>query len=142
MTHFVKSILIVDDSEADRYLLRRDLQAIKYTGEIFEAEHGEEALEFFEHFEANVLKYGDSYPTPIIFLDINMPVKNGFEFLKEFEEMKESNAQLTSIIVMMYTSSGQAIDIEKASQFKSVKKYLMKGRFTQADLEKIISINS
>ena len=68
------SILIIDDEETDRYLLKRLLKKIKITCKVFEATDGKEALDFFLNEEKNLIKYSDSYPPTIIFLDINMPI--------------------------------------------------------------------
>lgn len=59
----------------------------------------------------------DSY---LIFLDINMPVMNGWQFLELIEERKY---QVTVIIV---SSSIDSADYQKAKKYPSVKEYITK----------------
>jgi CheY-like chemotaxis protein len=134
----IKSALIIDDNEADRYLLKRDLEKIDFPGEIFEAENGQEAINFLENYEENKSKHTDKFPPFIIFLDINMPLVDGFEFLSLFSNLRQSKEEYKSIVFMMFTTSEIKEDKEKAFSYDFVKDYLIKGEYNFEHLKKII----
>ena len=98
------SVLIVDDDEVDRYTLKRLLKKFDYNILINESNDGEAAVRFFNEHVENKEKYGDAFPPTIVFLDINMPRMNGFEFLKEFELIKQGKEDYNSVVFMMVTS--------------------------------------
>ena len=56
------TILIIDDVEDDRFILKRLLKKSGVTRRIYEKENGKEAIEFFEAYRANIEKHGDDYP--------------------------------------------------------------------------------
>jgi len=128
------SILIIDDSEIDRYILSRQLKATNLNLSIIEMSSAEEALSFFSNNE----KAKSTCTTPsLIFLDINMPKINGHEFLKEFSKLREKvDATLTQIV--MFTSSAQSEDKENSLAYSFVKDYLVKGDYNIEQLEQRI----
>jgi len=76
----MRDVLIVDDSRAMRSFLRRALSMTSLeTGQVYEAENGLQALELLK-----------DHPVEVIFSDINMPVMDGAEFVRELshDEMK------------------------------------------------------
>lgn len=127
------SVLIVDDSEVDRYILKRQLKEIGVT-DVFESDDGLSALDFLENYEENCKIYSKKFPPVVIFLDINMPNIGGFEFLVKFAELRNRLA-LKSCVIMMYSSSERPEDKEKASSFDFVKDYLVKGEMDIEDLK-------
>ena len=64
---------------------------------------------------------GGSVPD-LILLDLNMPLMDGWEFLDAFETLSLSQ----EVRVFILTSSIQAEDLEKATQYKEVKGYFSK----------------
>lgn len=60
----------------------------------------------------------------LIFLDINMPQMDGWEFLKEFQKLPEP--VLATCSVIMLSSSIDRDDIEKAKTFKVVRDFISK----------------
>lgn len=127
------SALIIDDSEIDRYILKRQLKEIGIT-DVFEEEDGSSALTFFENYEENCKAHDGKFPPVVIFLDINMPIVGGFEFLQKFSELRKKFS-LFSCVIMMYSSSERAEDIEKASSYDFVEDFLIKGEMTLDDLK-------
>ena len=108
-------VLLVEDSEADRYLAARLLGKVWPGLEVVEARNGVEAIELLERCAPEGLPQ-------IILLDINMPRMNGHEFLEAWYASKE----LDIPVVMMLTSSGQSVDRERTVPFRCVRDYVVK----------------
>jgi len=132
------SIMIIDDDEVDRYLLKRTIKKLDVATEIFEAGNGKEALDFLSNYEENSQKYGNDFPPILIFLDINMPIMNGFEFLESFDILKNTEKGYKSSIFTMYTSSEREEDKKKTEAYGFVKGYIVKGSLTPESLRETI----
>jgi len=75
------TILLVDDSGDDRFFFRRALSRTGLQTQLFEAEDGVDAVEFL----SNEGRFNDrvAFPRPqIVFLDLSMPGRNGFDVLR------------------------------------------------------------
>jgi CheY-like chemotaxis protein len=106
-------VLLVEDSEADRFLFEAMLEDLSDSILIFQACDGEQAR--------NMLLEEKVSPN-VIFLDINMPRMNGYEFL----ESSSSLLSKKNIQVYMLTSSNREQDKEQAASYSCVKGYLEK----------------
>ena len=135
----IGSVLVVDDHPLDRMLLKRLLKKGNLADRIFECEDGEEALTFLKEFDKNLASLGESYPPDLIFLDINMPLANGFEFLEAFTELRKQDDRYQGTFVVMMSSSCIKKDRERALSFDVVLAYLEKGLQTPADLKDFLS---
>ncbi len=136
------SILIIDDNEVDRYLLKRMLKNTKLDIVTFEKQNGAEALEFLGDYDANRKLYPDDFPPLLFFLDINMPIMNGWDFLAEFAKLRAAS-DLNSATIVMLSSSNSDADYKKAGQFDFVSDYIVKGQHTTDELiNTITSIGS
>ncbi|WP_227270790.1 response regulator [Roseobacter weihaiensis] len=131
------SVLIVDDNEMDRYLLRRNLAKCSFEIATFEVADGQSAIEYFEERNLRSQREPDRYPPLIIFLDINMPRVDGFEFLERFNEIRAAN-ELESTVIVMFTSSPRQEDKDRSQQWSFVKDFIIKGEFSSEDLNRII----
>ena len=126
-------VLVVDDSEINRYLLVRQLQMIGVE-QIFERDDGSSALAFLQQPEKLTVEAQAMFPPTVIFLDINMPTIDGFGFLDVFTELKQS-AIYQQCRVVIYTSSGLAEDVVRAKKYKCVSHYLVKGQSTLEEIK-------
>lgn len=101
-------ILIIDDDNIVLLVQRKLLLRCEFNNPIFTFTKGEKALDF--------LKEEDDSQNFLIFLDINMPGMNGWQFLAEIKNLKASQ----NIFVIMVTSSIDNFDKEVAEKFENV----------------------
>jgi len=125
-----KCLLLVDDREDCNYMHKMIITEMNCTERIEVALNGKQAIEFLQARE------GTSYAQPeIIFLDLNMPVMDGWEFLDEYDKLEEE--QKAGIILVMLTTSLNIKDQERAAQNKYIKEYVTK-YLDEQSLRKII----
>ena len=78
----IKSVLLVDDNEVSNLINRKLIEILKVAEKVEIVHDGAEALELLTS------RISFDLPLPdMIFLDINMPVMNGFEFLDNYRQM-------------------------------------------------------
>jgi two-component system, chemotaxis family, response regulator Rcp1 len=99
-------ILIVEDNPADARLVREVMRDSKMLNEIHWVPDGVEAMAFLRRQG----KYSDSPRPNIMFLDLNMPRKDGREVLREVK----SDSELRRIPIVVMTSSQAEEDIARA----------------------------
>lgn len=128
------SVLIIDDDEVDRLVLKRDFEKTGLELAIFEKTNGVEAIEFFQDYQNNRKNYPEDFPPLITFLDINMPLMNGFEFLEQFDALR-NELDVKTCIVMMFSSSEREEDKNTALNYGFVVDYLVKGEFSPLELK-------
>ena len=113
----ISSIFLIDD---DTIALTINEAVIRLTGFSLDIQTFESA-----NSALSVLSVTDysSFPD-VIFLDINMPVKDGWEFLDEFEGL--SQVALSKCQVYMLSSSVDPQDVERSKTYKSVNGFISK----------------
>jgi CheY-like chemotaxis protein len=124
-------IMIVDDSEADALLFRSALEEANIINPLAHCPSYAEAVQYLTGWG----KYSDrkTYPFPLIlFLDINMPGKTGFDLL---DWLRENEMTKRLIVIMMSGSNAQA-DIAN-SYARGANSYLLKPN-TRAELVKTL----
>lgn len=108
-------VLIIDDDEPTNFLTQMILEESGCTNHIKIVQSGQEALDYLIKSETG--NNAGLYPSPdLIFLDINMPAMDGWEFLEEYK-----NLNVTSrIIVIMLTTSLFPEDKVKAEKMPEI----------------------
>lgn len=115
----IKHVLLIDDNEADNYISEFVISESALAKKISMATSAVEALDYLETVKGNA----DEFPD-LIFLDIRMPVMDGFAFLEKFMEFPEAVNKQCAVI--MLSSSSDPKDIEQALQYPVVKRFLTK----------------
>ncbi len=122
---------IIDDDSMYVNLVKRIIEAKNLCQNLMVFQNGKEALNFFEVILNNL----DKKKIPeIIFLDLNMPVMDGWEFLENFTKIKNKLGKTITLYIV--SSSINPVDIERAKEVNTVKDYLIKP-VTIEDLEAI-----
>lgn len=96
----VERILLVDDDDIFLVLGKITIEKMFPTAEIFTVSHGEEALDFLK--ETNV---------DVMFLDLNMPIMDGWEVLEELYKRERKR-----MAIFVVTSSIDPSDKERADK--------------------------
>ncbi len=98
-----KSLLLVDDDVDDHEIFMAALENISSDVDLKTAENGLKALQLLRQ---------KAVTPELIFLDINMPLMNGFQFLSELKKQDG----LKDIPVIMYSTTSAPEAIEQAKQ--------------------------
>lgn len=95
MSRTIKSIMLIDDNKIDNFFHQRVIRKYDETIEVVIKESGQEALDYL---------VGKRERDPdIIFLDINMPGMNGWEFIEHYNKL-DPRLHNSNIVVMLTTS--------------------------------------
>ena len=117
----ILSILIIDDDRFSNLFSEHMLRnMIHYTGDLKICLNGELAIDYLKE----TIKSRKRPLPDIIFLDINMPVMNGFEFIEAYQEIKIILNK--EIFIYMLTSSLSKWDREMAKKHKELRGFLSK----------------
>jgi CheY-like chemotaxis protein len=116
-------ILCVDDDPITLMLCKKVICKTTFSNEIITAQNGEEALKYFDSIKFNDT---ESQKQPqLIFLDLNMPVMGGWEFLDSFCTSNYSEFNTTTKVVIL-SSTIDPEDLEKAKKYPMVIDFLSK----------------
>jgi CheY-like chemotaxis protein len=120
------TVLLVEDSEDDAYFFGRTLRRSGATCALHHARDGEAALAFLRK------AIGSQTLPQIIFLDLKMPLMNGFEALEWMRQQPE----LSGVPVVVLSGSEREDDVSRARE-QGAAEYLVKP-LRVADLSRLL----
>ena len=106
-------ILLIDDDEATNYIHRRVISEVNCAEKVVTVQSGQEALDYL-----NECIDGINSKLDLIFLDINMPAMNGWEFLEHYKNVRAFKQAKT--VLIMLTTSRNPDDLLNASKVEMV----------------------
>jgi len=112
----IKLAVLIDDEKIDQMIYRRVMERSGIVHEIMTFSHAMDALEF--------LKRKDRPDVDVVFLDINMPRMNGFEFLEA--ATAAFGPGFAKMVIVMLTTSINPDDHARATAFPVVRKFIYK----------------
>ncbi len=132
MPQNTKSVCIIDDDNMYINLVSKIIELKKLSENVIVFKNGKEALDFFI---TSIDDHTNNRIPQVIFLDLNMPIMDGWEFLQEFDKIKHKIEE--SIDLYVVSSSIDSRDINKAKSIDLVSDYLTKP-IKLGDFEKIL----
>lgn len=130
MKKALSTILLVDDDEISNYITQSLIAEMELAPELEVVTNGKMALDFLD--QHPILSKGEEGHM-LVFLDLNMPIMDGFEFMGEFEKRNWKD----KVSVIMLTSSSSPKDVNSARHYNFLG-YLQKP-FSQEDIRQLLS---
>ncbi len=126
----LKTVLLVDDYDADNFIHRLVVERYGCAEHIEVCRDGKQALDYLR----GCIERDNTLPE-LIFLDINMPVMNGWEFLEAFHELRDSKPG--GAVVVMLTTSLNPDDRARAESYPEVRSFTYKP-LTESRLDELL----
>ena len=108
--------MLVDDDEDDNFFHEREISENHLAETVIVKDSAKKALTY--------LKDKNDPTSDLIFLDINMPVMSGWEFLDQYSQL-DKEMQSKAIIIMLSTSQNPT-EIAKSKTWNFVADYVTK----------------
>ena len=112
-------ICIIDDDDVYQYTITKAIKKNSIVKKILVFSDGKEGIDFLIDNIANVEDIPD-----IIFLDINMPIMDGWQFLEQYVKLKPRVGK--KVTIYMISSSVDPIDVKRAKAMSEISDYLIK----------------
>lgn len=117
----ISKILIIDDDPTTGFLYSRLINKFGVSQEVELANGGEEALQLIED---HIKSQNEDKIPQLIFVDLNMPFMDGFEFLDAYQRLEFKNKD--SVVISVLTSSYLPQDVKRVKEFPVVNDYMVK----------------
>lgn len=101
-------VMLIDDNELDNFINENVIAANRFAGQVYVNVSGTSALEFLSG-----KKETDVVPD-VIFIDLNMPIMDGFQFLENLKAIDEQKFKTYKLVVL--TSSVYEEDYKRANE--------------------------
>lgn len=112
-----KTALLIEDDDIATFVCKIALDKVAFAENIVSFKNGQEALTYLTSLK-------DEEMPEVIFLDLNMPVMNGWEFLAEFETIKPRKGFMP--LIYMMTMSVDPADTERLLEHPHLKGFIPK----------------
>lgn len=117
----IEILALVDDDDTFVFITQRIIEQTNHVKEIKVFNNGLDALNYLK----NNLK--NDYQLPeVIFLDLSMPIMDGWQFLDEFTSLSLKTDKTEKILIYICSSSISPHDITKAKEISSVTDFIIK----------------
>jgi CheY-like chemotaxis protein len=110
---------IIDDDKIYQFMLTRLIKNNILSENIITFPDGEKAIQYLIENKTITQNIPD-----IIFLDINMPIIDGWQFIEEYACIKTEIKK--KVVIFMLSSSVNPIDIERANKINEISDYIVK----------------
>lgn len=118
-------ILCVDDDPITLMLCKMVILKSSFSKEIITAQNGEEAVDYFNNLKLNNLDVPIKNYPKLVFLDLNMPIMDGWDFLDHFST-EEYTTYFKDTKVIVLSSTIDPEDINKSKTYPMVIDFISK----------------
>lgn len=115
----IKCILLIDDDKVTNFYNKKIVKRHSQYEDVIALTSGQEALNFIK----DAIK-GITIKPDLIFLDINMPAMNGWEFIEHYKSLDKTFTE--SIKLVMLTTSNNPEDLKKSKSIETINDYINK----------------
>lgn len=125
-----RNICLIDDDEIYHFLCKKTLELTHKVHNFMVFSNGREAIKFLSSHHDDTNNLPD-----VIFLDLNMPIMDGWQFLEEYLHIRSTIDK--KMVIYIVTSSEHPEDLARANKIKDINGYIIKP-ITAKDFETII----
>ena len=125
----INKVLCIDDDQITLVLCEMVIKKAGFASEVIKAKNGREGLAWFSAYFSKANKTENQEAPQLIFLDLNMPVMNGWDFLEDYL-MKYSD-RLSSTKVVIISSTVNPEDFSRANRYDIVIDFINKPLTTE-----------
>lgn len=115
----INILALIDDDDTFVYITKKIIEKTNHVKEVKVFNNGLDAIIYLKQ------NINSSYKLPeIIFLDLSMPIMDGWQFLDEFVTIESNNAK--KIVIYICSSSISPHDISRAKEISAVSDFIIK----------------
>ena len=112
-------VCLIDDDQIYQFAAKKIIESTGLVQKVTAFSNGRDALVYLE----KNARFFDALPD-VIFIDVNMPLMNGWQFLDAFNTVNGELAK--KVIIYVVSSSVDDLDISKSKTYKTVSDYIIK----------------
>lgn len=111
------NIFLIDDDQIYQFTAKKTLESMGISGQVSIFTDGEQALQYIQE----NISQPEAMPD-IIFLDINMPVMDGWQFVEEYQKLNLPK----KVALYMVSSSVDETDMKRSKNYTVIDDYIIK----------------
>ncbi|MFK7853129.1 MAG: response regulator [Granulosicoccus sp.] len=120
------TILLIDDDDNDNFFHKRAIEKSGLKCDVRVCTGAVDALDYLQN-KGSYADASSEYPKPdIIFLDINMPIVNGWDFLESYAALPDELFRKPKVVIVMLSTSSNQHDRNRAQATKLVTEFMEK----------------
>ena len=94
-----KQVMLLDDNELDNFINEKIIEASHFSEKVYLTSSGKSALEFLNNLSVSGKEADTIYPEAI-FIDINMPMMDGFQFIDNLKTVSGERVKDCKLIIL------------------------------------------